>query len=96
MILIEFEELAKDARLAHLFLEQSNETMGRMAQDILVNNSEGEFNLLRQEIKRIVSSTWYSGNKNTKVKPASRYCKDCDSPSHNKDECWGVCPHCDK
>ena len=36
MSLIEFDKLTKEALLTHLFLEQSNETMGRMAQDILV------------------------------------------------------------
>ena len=44
----------------------------------------------------IESSTWYSGNKRDKAKVASRYCKDCDSPSHNKEDCWGVCIHCNK
>ena len=70
--------------------------MGRMAKDILVKTPAGDINLLRQEIKRIESSTWYSGNKRDKAKIASRCCKDCDSPSHNKEDCWGVCIHCNK
>ena len=96
MSLIEFDNLTKEALLIHLFLEQSDETMGRMAQDILVKTPAGDINLLRQEIKRIESSTWYSGNKGAKAKIAFRYCKDCDSPSHNKEDCWGVCTHCNK
>ena len=96
MSLIEFDKLAKEALLTHLFLEQSDETMGRMAQDILVKTPVGDVNLLRQEIKRIKSSTWYAGSKHDRAKVAFRYCKDCDSPSHNKEDCWGVCIHCKK
>ena len=76
--------------------EAQFETMGRMAQNILVKNYKGGSNLLRQDIKRIESSTWYFSNKNTKAKTASPYCKDSDSPSHDKDECFGLCPHCGK
>ena len=23
-----------------------------------------------------------------------RYCKPCDSKTHDESQCWGVCPHC--
>ena len=50
MSLIEFDKLTKEALLINLFLEQSDETMGRMAQDILVKTPAGDINLFRQEI----------------------------------------------
>ena len=59
MSLIEFDKLTKEALLTHLFLEQSDEMMGRMAQDILVKTPEGDANHLRQEIKRIKSSIFF-------------------------------------
>ena len=45
MSLIEFDKLTKEALLTHRFLEQSDETMGRMAQDILVKTPAGDVNL---------------------------------------------------
>ena len=42
MSLIEFDILTKEALLTHLFLEQSDEMMGRMAQDIWVKTPEGD------------------------------------------------------
>ena len=75
MSLIEFDKLTKEALLTHLFLEQSDETMGRMAQDILVKTPEGDANHLRQEIKRIESSTWYAGSILDRAKVA-RLCSD--------------------
>ena len=42
MSLIEFDKLTKEAMLIHLFLEQNDETMGRMAQDILVKTPAGD------------------------------------------------------
>ena len=62
MSLIEFEDLSKETLLTHLFLEQADETMSRMAQDILVKKPKGDVDQLRQEIKSIESSTLY-GNR---------------------------------
>ena len=45
-LIIEFKKLTKDALLTHLFLEQSDEMMGRMAQDILIKTPEGDANTL--------------------------------------------------
>ena len=77
--LIEFDKLAKEALLTHLFQEQSDETMGLMAQEILVNTPEKDDNQLCQEIKRIESSTWYTGRRNDRARVA-RFCSDCKSP----------------
>ena len=60
--LIEFEDLTKESLLTHLFLEQADEVMSRMAQDILIKKPKGDVDQLCQEIKCIESSTWY-GNK---------------------------------
>ena len=70
MSLIEFEDLIKETLLTHLFLEQADETMSRMAQDILVKKPKGDVDQLRQEIKSIESSTWYKGRRIDSVKVA--------------------------
>ena len=98
MSLVEFDKMTKDSFLIHLFLEQADETMAKMATKILERNSQGDVNQLRQSIQQIESSTWYQGNKGPRnhAKSAKRYCGDCDSPSHNKEDCWGVCKWCNK
>jgi hypothetical protein len=62
MPLVKFDKMTKDSFLIHLFLEQADETMAKMATKILERNSQGDVNQLRQSIQQIESSTWYQGN----------------------------------
>ena len=73
MSLIEFEDLTKESLLTHLFLEQADELMSRMAQDILIKKPKEDVDQLRQEIKCIESSTWYGNKRGERVKVA-RFC----------------------
>ena len=58
---------------------------------------EGDLAILRQEIKRTESSVWYAGNGKNQVKFAtSRFCPDCNSNTHSKEQCWGPCSICNK
>ena len=59
MSLVEYNEMTKDSFLTHLFLEQADETMAKMATEIL--EKKGDVNQLRQTIQQIESSTWYQG-----------------------------------
>ena len=98
MSLVEFNNMTKDSFLTHLFLEQADETMAKMATEILERKPKGDVNELRQNIRQIESSTWYQGSKGPRnhAKSAKRYCGDCDSPTHSKEDCWGVCKWCNK
>ena len=93
MSLVEFNNMTKDSFLTHLFLEQADETMAKMATEILERKPKGDVNQLRQNIQQIDSSTWYQGSKGPRNQ---RYCGDCDSPTHSKEDCWGVCKWCNK
>ena len=55
--LIEFENLTRESLLTHLFIEQADEVMSRMAQELLIKNPKGDVDKLRQEIKCTESST---------------------------------------
>ena len=98
MSLVEFNNMTKDSFLTHLFLEQADETMAKMATEILERKPKGDVNQLRQNSQQIESSTWYQGSKGPRnhAKSAKRYCGDCDSPTHSKEDCWGVCKWCNK
>ena len=89
--------MTKDSFLTHLFLEQADETMAKMATEILERKPKGDVNQLRQTIQQIESSTWYQGKgPRIHAKSANRFCGDCDSSTHNKEDCWGVCKWCNR
>ena len=95
--LIDFKSLTCNSLVMHLFLEQSDVEMAKMCQDILAKTPEGDLALLRQEIKRTESSVWYAGNGKSQAKLAtSRFCQDCNSNTHSKEQCWGPCSVCNK
>ena len=97
MSLVQYNEMTKDSFLTHLFLEQADETMAKMATKILEKKPGADVNQLRQAIQQIESSTWYQGKgPRNHAKSAKRFCEDCDSPTHNKEDCWGVCKHCNR
>ena len=49
---------------------------------------------MRQEIKRTQSLVWYGKNQ---VKVAvTRFCPDCNSNTHSKEQCWGPCTICNR
>ena len=54
--------------------------------------------LLRQEIKRVESSVWYTGNnsKNQARYAAERYCTECKVNTHSTEQYWGVCSNCNR
>ena len=52
---------------------------------------------MRQEIKRVESSVWYSGNKNhAKYAQIDRWCRECKVNTHTTENCWGVCGICNR
>jgi superfamily II DNA helicase RecQ len=94
--LIEMKTLTQEALVSHLFLEQSDQEMAKICQDILSKNPLGDLPLLRQEIKCVKSSTWYSGGTHKVKLSAGKHCSDCNSQTHDKKNCWGECIFCKK
>ena len=56
--LIEFEKMTEASFITHLFIEQADTTMAKLAGEILRKKPEGDINNLRTTIKQIESSTW--------------------------------------
>ena len=101
MELVAFGEMTKEAFILHLFIEQADAEMSKLAAENLRVNPKGDLNSFRAQIKQVESSTWYSGRSTehrakTVGTPEVRFCKACDSSSHNPDQCWGECIHCHK
>ena len=99
MELIDFGKMTKEAFTLHLFIEQADAEMSKLAAENLRVNPEGDLNSFRAQIKQVESSTWYSGrNTEHRAKIVGttevRFCKACDSSSHNPDQCWGECIYC--
>ena len=101
--LIEFEILTAEGLATHLFLQKGDQTMTRLAAEILFNtDGKEDARRLRNEIKAIEASQWYEyRNVAKKVGGGAgggggRWCDKCQSPSHNTDKCWGVCKFCGK
>ena len=92
--LIEFEKLTPDTLLTHIFLQEADATMTKLASEILYEtNGKGDAAKLRNEIIAIQAYQWYDSRRHT-VKRAGeaggrRWCEKCKSESHDNVACWG-------
>ena len=70
--------------------------MAKMALELL-KKDEPSFLELINTCKEIEASSWYNGRKDyarmANSKP-QRYCKPCDSRTHDESDCWGECQVC--
>merc|ERR1711873_65846 len=75
--------------------------MGKAAQEALMEAKPNVYNVVNL-IKQYESQSWYNPKKKEYGRMASsrtqreRYCKGCDSNTHDESACWGVCPHCNQ
>ena len=71
--------------------------MGKIAQEVL-KEPKPDVNTLVNRIQEYESELWYNPKQKEYGRMASsrpqRYCKGCDSNTHDESACWGVCPHC--
>ena len=88
---IEFEKMTLAEFIIHLFIRDANQTMGKMAQEIL-KEEQPDVNNLVNKIKEFEAESWYNQKKEfscmTSTRPR-RYCKPCDSKTHDESQCWG-------
>ena len=79
--------------IIHLFIRDADQTMGKMAQEIL-KDAKPDINNL---VKEFENESWYNNKKEysrmVSFRPP-RYCKPCDSKTHDESNCWGECLHC--
>ena len=85
-----------EAFLAHIFLEEADTTMQKIATDILAKNPKGDIDALRVQVKQTEASLWYmhGSNRSGKQVREEGWCGDCKSSTHNTDQCWGWCRFC--
>ena len=68
----EFEKMTPDTLLTHIFLQESDPTMTKLASEILYEtNGKGDAAKLRNEIKAIEASQWYDNRKHLGKKEES-------------------------
>ena len=75
-----------DAFLTHVFLEEADTNMQKIATYILAKNPKGY----------IEASLWYmhGSNRSGKQVREEGWCGDCKSSTHNTDQCWRWCRFC--
>ena len=65
--------MTEEAFLTHLFFEQANATMAKVASNILTNDKQGDTEALRNQIKAIETSQRYdSGTRAARVAQEQR------------------------
>ena len=102
--LIEFDKLTPDSLVTHIFLQESDSVLTKVASDILYEiEGKGDIARLRNEIKLVEASQWYTAGRRHDGKKVgegvgSRWCEKCQSTTHNTDACWGTkeCKICGK
>ena len=67
-----------EAFLAHIFLEEADTTMQKIATDILAKNPKGDIDALRVQVK-------HGSNRSGKQVREEGWCGDCKSSTHNTD-----------
>ena len=89
--LVEYDKMTGPAFVTHIFLEEANSTMQKIATDILANKPGGDINALRAHVKQTVASLWYMHGSSRTAKSArdTRWCPNCKSSSHSLKQCWG-------
>ena len=100
--------MSKDEFLIHIVAESADQTMSKLAMEILPGNPP-TIAVLRNKIAETRNSLWYNPNRNmgkyaggagepggaggSKV-PQGKFFKPCGSNTHWESQCFGVCPHC--
>ena len=106
---MDYNSMTRDELVLHLFLSQSDSTMGKQAAEFLQlpqgTQSMAEF---RTAVRRIETSPWYGSKSQAKYVGAGaagagntgvdvgtgRYCTACASNTHTTAQCWGECGFC--
>ena len=73
--------------------------MSKIATEIL-RTEKPTVHELRTKVKETEAAVWYNRKEygkmaNVKKKTAKKFCKPCNSKSHDEASCWGPCGICD-
>ena len=82
--LVDYKNTSGSAFFTHLFQEQADATMTKMAKEILEAKSDGYVYILCNQVNAIESSLWYnSANRSAKVTTEKRRCVHWKWTSHS-------------
>ena len=92
----EFDKMSRDEFMIHLLIREANAEMAKIALKILERENPS-IHMLVNKIKETEVAVWYNHNKEfgrMANMRAPKFCKPCDSKTHNESECWGPCEIC--
>ena len=98
--LIEFQTLTKESLVCHIFLEEADFEMQKIATQLLAKNPKGDLDELRTQVKTTESSNWYKPGARARASKAGqdggtgRWCTNCESGTHNTAFCFRKCFIC--
>ena len=98
--LIDFQSLTKQSLVCHIFLEEADFEMQKIATQLLAKNPEGNLDELKTQVKTTESSSWYKPGPNVRASKAGqdggtgRWCTNCESATHSTAFCFGKCFIC--
>ena len=91
---------------ATLFLTYADVEMSKVVTS-LINKDKLDMAELRAQIRALEATPWYKGTRDhaklssatggtgtNGAPPGGKWCTSCSRSTHNTDQCWGICPHC--
>ena len=98
--MIEFQTLTKESLVCHIFLEEADFEMQKIATQLLAKNPEGNLEDLITQVKTTESSNWYKPGVKVRASKAGqdggtgRWCTNCESGTHDTAYCFRKCFIC--
>ena len=101
-----YKEWTRDQMCATLFLTYADVEMSKVVTS-LINKDKLNMVELRAQIRALEATPWYKGTRDSAklssatggtgpngTPPGGKWCTNCSRSTHNTDQCWGICPHC--
>ena len=87
-----FEEMSRDEYQIHLFIREADAQIPRIATEILEKENPA-IHQLTTKIKETEAAVWYNQRKEfgkmaDMKREVSKFCKPCNSKTHNESDCW--------
>ena len=97
----EIETMTSEELGMHIFIEQTDQILGKLAIDELQKEVPSLDNL-ENAVEATEVSAWYEHQSSRKgyskvaISKTSKQCSKCNRQGHSQEECWGVCKWCKK
>ena len=96
----EIETMTSEELGMHIFIEQTDQILGKHAIDEL-QKKVPSLDDLENAVQSTEVSAWYEtqsrkGYSKVAVSKTNKQCSECNRSGHSQEECWGVCKWCKK